>query len=252
MGSGSFNREEILQGLEEFKEKLGEYPRIHINHSYNPDNIYGGYKRFNRPFAQLVRRIYPQYSKVFEGEVGGSAHFWGDRHKELIQFSRNHETECLNTLRFDPYMPYVDPNRSEYANYWFSATFAPNQWVFNHVVTQKNIRKLENENGVAILFTHLGYFMQDGVIDPGFVERLSWLAESPNGRYVPVSEVLEAIADERRAGGREPYPVLPRRVKFRMELQHLLTRIKFRKFRKMDDYAFKELKPEMFVDSVEK
>ena len=50
VGSGDYTRNEILKGIEEFKEKLGFYPKIHINHSYNKDSIYGGSKRFNWPF----------------------------------------------------------------------------------------------------------------------------------------------------------------------------------------------------------
>lgn len=249
VGSGAFTREEILQGIEEFKDKLGDYPKIHINHSYNPDNIYGGYKRFNWPFSWLVRKGYPQYSGKFEGEVEGSERFWGDKHKEIIRFSRNHETGCLNTARFDPYMPYVDPMRSKFANYWFSATFAPNQWVFNHVVSKVALRKLESDGGTALLFTHLGYFMKDGVIDEGFVRRIGWLADNVNARCIPVSEVLEGIAERRRKNGDEPFPRLSRLSKFRMELSHLATRIKFRRIVRLDDYAFKELRRDMFVQN---
>ena len=144
-------------------------------------------------------------------------------------------------------MPYIDPKRSEYSNYWFSATFAPNQWVFNHVVTPKAIKKLQQANGVCIIFTHLGYFMKNGRIDPGFVERINWLADNPNGKYIPVSEVLEQIAAQRRKKLKTAYPKIPAFTKFIMEIRHLLTRIKYRKLIKLDDYAFKNLKKEMFL-----
>jgi len=247
VGSGKYRRDEILNGLNEFREKLGEYPKIHINHSYNPDSIYGGYKRFNQPFSWIVRKMYRQYDNVFQGENADSEYFWGDRHKEIIQFSRNHEFIGLNTSKFDSYMPYVDPNRSEFANIWFSSTFAPNQWVFNHIVTKKAIRKLEQNNGVCIIFTHLGYFMKDGVIDQGFVERINWLSENPNGIYIPVSELLEKIADQRKDKGLNAYPEIPILAKSFMEFRHLLTRFKYRKLLKLDDYAFKNLKKEMFI-----
>lgn len=247
VGSGNYTREEILRGLEEFKEKLGEYPKIHINHSYNPDSIYGGSKRFNWPFNWIVKKMYPQYAGVFQGEIENSKYFWGDKHKEIIQFNRNHEIRHLNTTRFDNYMPYIDPNRSEYSNYWFSATFAANQWVFNHLVTRKSIKKLEKQNGTCIIFTHLGYFMKDGKINPGFVERINMLSSNTNGNYIPVSNVLKNIADNRIQQGKTPYPVLPNLVKTRMEFQHLLTRIIFRKIIKLDDYAFKNLNAKMFT-----
>lgn len=144
-------------------------------------------------------------------------------------------------------MPYIDRKRSKYANYWFSASFAPNQWVFNHIVTKKSLRQLEKQKGVSIIFTHLGYFMRDGKIDPGFVERINWLTENPNGKYIPVSDVLTSIAESRKTNGSPPYPVIPPYYKVIMELRHLITRVKYRKFIKLDDYAFKNLKKEMFI-----
>lgn len=240
VGSGNFSRNEILNGIEEFKEKLGEYPKIHINHSYNPDSIYGGHKRFNWPFNWMIKKLYPRYAGRFEGEIEGSPNFWGDKHKEIIRFNRNHEFDTLNLGRTDEYTPYVDPNRSKYSNYWFSATFAPNQWVFNRVVTQASIQKLAAENGRCIVFTHLGYFMKDGVIDPGFVKRINWLSAYKNGRFIPVSVVLNTIAQQREKAGKVPFPTLPNAVKFRMELMHLITRFKYRNLIKIDDYAFKK------------
>ena len=34
VGSGDYKRPEIIEGLEVFKESLGAYPHLHINHSY--------------------------------------------------------------------------------------------------------------------------------------------------------------------------------------------------------------------------
>lgn len=247
VGSGEYKRDEILKGVEEFKEKLGEYPNIHINHSYNPDSIYGGFKRFNWPFSWVVKTLYPQYAGVFQGEIKGSEYFWGDRHKELIKFSRNHATRNLNTAKFDKYMPYIDPEKTEYSNYWFSATFAPNQWVFNHVVNKKSIEQLKRENGICIIFTHLGYFMRDGKIDEGFKERIKMLREIGGGTFIPVSDVLENIANERKEKGLNPFPVMPRWYKLKLEIKHLLTRIYYRKINKLDDYTFKNLNVDMFI-----
>jgi len=247
VGSGDYKRKEVLEGLEEFKEKLGEYPKIHINHSYNPDSIYGGNKRFNWPFNYIVRKLYPQYAGVFKGEEEESEYFWGDKHKEIIKFNRNHEISNLNTTKFDKHMPYIDPKRNRYSNYWFSATFAPNQLVFNHLINEKSIKQLETENGTCILFTHLGYYMTNGEIDKGFIERINMLANNKNGIYKPVSEVLESIVEERKSKGKNPFPKLSRFSKFRMELFHLLTRVKYRKILKLDDYAFKNLNASMFT-----
>jgi hypothetical protein len=247
VGSGDYTRQEIIEGLEEFRRLLREYPKIQINHSYNKDSIYGGYKRFNWPIRALVKMMYPQYAGVFQGEEEESPFFWGDKHKEIIQFNRNHETDDINTIKYDRYMPYIDPKRSDYVNYWFSATFAPNQWIFNRLVTPESIRRLEKENGTCIIFTHLGYYMKNGQIDPGFAERIEMLSRNPNGVYVPVSRVLATISHEREASERAAYPVIPLWAKFWMEVRHLWTRFKYRKLIKLDDYAFKALDDKMFT-----
>jgi len=249
VGSGDYTRDEILKGIDEFKNKLGEYPKIHVNHSYNKDSIYGGYKRFNSPISILIKAMYKQYSGVFQGEEQGSQYFWGDKHKELIRFSRNHEFDGINTIKYDPYMPYIDPKRSRYANYWYSATFAPNQWIYNKIVNEKSIERLDKENGACILFTHLGYFMQNGKVDIGFIESLDILSDNENGIYMPVSDVLDAIAEKRVKQGTVKYPVIGSYAKFKMELTHLLTRVKYRKILKLDDYAFKELQKSQFIDT---
>jgi len=248
VGSGDYNRAEILKGIEEFKDKLGFYPKIHVNHSYNKDSIYGGYKRFNWPFNYIVKLLYPQYSSVFLGDESSSKYFWGDKHKKVIKFSRNHEFKGINTLKYDPYMPYIDPNRSEYGNYWYSTTFAPNPWVYNKVITKQNIDKLNDQNGSCILFTHLGYFVRDGVIDEGFKNSLKMMKESNAGIFLTVSELLETIADKREINGEKRYPLISRHQKMRLEYIHLLTRLQYRLFFKIDDYAFKGLERKLFVE----
>lgn len=248
VGSGDYTREEILAGLEEFKEKLGFYPNIHINHSYNKDSIYGGAKRFNWPFNKIVSKMYPQYAGTFQGEIEGSPYYWGDVHKKLITYNRNHEFGRLNTLKVDPKTPYIDPRRKEFSNYWFSSSFAPNQLVFNHLLSKKNIDKLAKEHGTAIVFTHFGYFYKDGQLDPGFVAAIEDLTSRPGGNYLPVSELLDGIVAKRKAAGQVPYPTVSLAYKFRLEALHLLTRVYFRKFNKIDDYAFKDLNKDMFVE----
>ena len=46
VGSGDFTKKEIQLGIEIFKQKLGYYPSLHINHASNKDNLYWGNKRF--------------------------------------------------------------------------------------------------------------------------------------------------------------------------------------------------------------
>lgn len=67
VGSGAFTRSEIISGIEIFKDKIGCYPQVHINHASNPNNIYWGSKRLSF-FALLYRVVKKQ---CFYGEKEG-------------------------------------------------------------------------------------------------------------------------------------------------------------------------------------
>jgi len=237
VGSGIYYRDEILEGLEDFSQKLGHKPRLHINHSYNPDNIYCGSKRFSFPFNHIVEKLYAQYSN-FSGEIEGSEHFWGDVHKEVVDYSRNYEIDDINTLKKNPYMPYRDKVYDDFSNYWFSSTFAPNQWMFKKQVNKKSIDRLEAEGGICILYTHLGYYMKDGVIDPHFKMMIEYLGKKSNGWYAPVSDILDFLIEYKKQNNKREY--LPLIFKKWLEFRSLWTRIKYRYLIKKDDYHFKQ------------
>lgn len=233
VGSGPFTRAEILSGFETFRQVVGYYPRVHANHSYNPDSLYGGPHRFSRIYRGMIQQVHPSYSTNFQGSVSDSPHFWGDFAKQHIHYIRNYETTRLNTRRFDPIMPYIDPARSSYANFWFSTTFAPNPWMFSRIVTKKAIDNLERMNGVCILNTHLGYFMRNGAIDPYFEEAVRYLRTKENGLYRPVSVILDDLR-QRRAF--DPAISLSRRL--RMEFSYLARRFYYKYAARLDDRTF--------------
>jgi hypothetical protein len=235
VGSGDFKRDEIIQGLNEFRSKLGFYPKIHVNHSYNKDNIYWGSKRFSFPFNYLVKILYKNYSD-FSGEEPLSDYFWGDYHKRYIQYTRSYEVNKINTYKKIPFMPYKEKKCDEYSNFWFGSTFAPNPWIFNKIVTKQNIDKLEKEGGICILFTHLGYYMQKGIIDPGFIQMIEYIGNKKNGWFVPVSNILDLLNQRKIHKRKDEY--IPKTVKKQIELHSLITRIKFRYIVKIDDYHF--------------
>lgn len=233
VGSGDYSREEILEGIEEFNKELGSYPRLHINHSYNKDNIYSGSKRFTFPLNWLVKKMYSKYD-MFYGDIPESAYFWGDVHKKLIKYARNFEIDNINTLKVFPQIPYREKRFDEYANYWFASTFAPNQWVFNHIVNRESVDRLEAEGGICILYTHLGYYTQFGKVDRGFQEMVEYIGKK-DGWFVPVGTVLDFLHNE--INGKDQY--LPFLLQKRIEMHSFLTRIKYRYFNKIDDYHFK-------------
>jgi len=232
VGSGHYTRAEILAGLEEYRDLLGEYPKIHINHSYNPDNIYSGNKRFGFPFNRILRVLYPRY-RDFSGEEEGSPYFWGDAHKRIIRFNRNYEFDEINLLKVNPESPYRDRRYLRYSNYWFSAAFAPNPWCFDRLFTRPAIDRLEREGGICIAYTHLGYYTRTGELDRGFVEAIRYLVSKGTGLFVPVSDLLELLL---KARGSDCYLGPARKLK--LEFLHLLTRAKYRYVRRIDDRAF--------------
>jgi hypothetical protein len=234
VGSGDYTRYEILQGLEDFKNQLGFYPSIHINHSYNKDNIYSGNKRFTFPLNLIVKKLYAKYER-FYGDNPTSDYFWGDIHKKQIKYSRNFEIDNINTIKILPKLPYREKRFEKYANFWFASTFAPNQLVFNHIVNQKSIDRLEREGGICILYTHLGYYTQFGHIDKGFKEMIEYIGKK-DGWFAPVGKVLDFLLEQNK--GESEY--LSFFLQKRIELHSLITRIKYRYFNKIDDFHFKK------------
>lgn len=237
VGSGGYIREEIISGFKEFKEKLGFYPKLHVNHSYNKDNIYSGSKRFSFPLNYIVKKMYSKYDD-FTGDIPDSKYFWGDLHKKHIKYARNLEIDDINTIKKLPLMPYKDKQYDEYSNYWFGSTFAPNQQMFNHVVTKESIDRLEKENGLCILYTHFGYYMQRGIIDPGFIKMIEYIGNKKGGWFAPVGTILDFLLErKKRLNIPNQIPLL---MKKKLEFQSLITRLKYRFFLKIDDHHFKQ------------
>lgn len=232
VGSGAFTRTEIREGLAHYKRLLGSYPKIHVNHSYNKDNIYGGEKRFTFPLRQIMKRMYPDYSG-FEGDVEGSPFFWGDLHKELIEYSRSFELDGLNLLRYTKF-PYRDPMYSQYCNLFYPSVFCSNQDLFNHHVTEKSIARLISDGGCSIIYTHLGYYSERGEIDRGFRDRLKLLEKYSDDLWLaPVSEILDHMISQ--LGVQHLGPMQ----RFLLECRGLATRVKYRYLVPLDDFHYK-------------
>src|SRR5207248_1610162 len=115
IGDGAFSREEILKGLEIFRETIGHYPRAQANHVSNPDNIYWGRARFEWPISAgygIVARLRGGGRLSTSGEDPESPHFWGDVFKERIEYIRNLTFGGIDTLACDPRMPYRVESKS--------------------------------------------------------------------------------------------------------------------------------------------
>ena len=134
-------------------------------------------------------------------------------------------------------MPYIDRNKEKYSNYWFSSTFAPNQWVFNKIVTPEAVDKLEQEGGICILYTHLGYYMINNQIDPGFIDRIKYISQKRNCWFAPVSTVLDFLRIRQRSRVE-----IPSVTKLKLEFIYLFIRFKYGKVLQIDDHTFKKMR----------
>ncbi|ADL13606.1 hypothetical protein [Acetohalobium arabaticum] len=222
VGSGNFKRDDIVQGIELFEKLLGFYPNIQVNHAGNRDNIYFGAKRFLPPFSSLYKLYrYIKGGISFEGEVETSKYFWGDIVKEKIKYIRNFTFNGINTLKYDPAMPYIDPQKEEYSNYWFSSSDGHTVEEFNNLIKKENVDKLAKEGGACIVYTHFasGFVNENGEINLEFKNKLNYLA-SKNGWFVPVSKLLDYLLQNKEKSSRASYFYL-----FKLNLLWLIDRL---------------------------
>lgn len=216
----SSRRERTEAGLERFRELFGDYPRIHVNHGQNRENLYWGAKRYGFWPLRLLASRSRSRSYRFDGEVEGSPYFWGDLCREHCRFTRNFTFAEINTARMDPHSPYR-LDSTPWVNFWFSTSDAPDAAAFRRLVTREAVDRLREEEGYCILSTHLGKgFVREGRVDPGVEEALRHLAGHDDGWFVPASDILEYLL-ARRARER-----LTPTQRLRLELRHALDRVR--------------------------
>ena len=189
-GSGGFTRDETLAALEFFKETLGFYPKLHINHGENEENLYWGSKRFSPLFQKLYGRFKPTVHS--RGDEKDSPYFWGDKAKEHITYIRNRVFRQVNTLQADNRFPTREYGKDTYL--WFSSSDGLRLSTFLSLLSKKNLDTLEKEGGVCIVYTHFGYDFVDeeGHLNQGFKDTIDDLS-ARNGWFVPASELLDFL-----------------------------------------------------------
>lgn len=191
-GSGNFKREETLASLDIFKKEFGSYPNLHINHGNNIENLYWGADRF----SGLVKLLYCRKKEkvLSEGTNPESEYFWGDFAKNNIKYIRNRTFNKLNTLKCDSRLVYKEKGKLDYSNYWFSSSNGMRLESFLKLLNKKDIDKLAQQHGCAIVYTHFAYDFVDsnGKLDDRFVEVIEYLS-SKNGWFVPASKLLNYV-----------------------------------------------------------
>lgn len=195
-GSGGFKREETLEALEIFKKTFGDYPKMHINHSNNIENIYWGSKRF----SPLISKVYSLLRKNVKslGADENSEYFWGDAAKKHFKYIRNRTFNEINTLKADSRLVYPETNKDKYSNYWFSSSDGMRLAPFLKLLKKENVDKLIAEKGCCIVYTHFAYDFVDenGNLSEEFKECIDYIA-SKNGWFAPASEILDYVLEDK-------------------------------------------------------
>lgn len=199
----SSTRERTARGLEAFRVALGGYPRIHVNHADNRENLYWGAARVDDPLLRTLLALRA-------GDVGApsagadrdSPYWWGDLCAQHITYARNLTFRCINLARINPSMPYRDPARP-LVPWWFSSSDADSVHEFNALISPRQQDRLEAEGGFCIVATHFGKgFVQDGRVHAETRRLLEALSRRPG--WFPTAGTLLDWLRERRRGAQLP------------------------------------------------
>lgn len=196
----SSRRERTLAALDAFHATLGAYPRVHVNHSHNRENLYWGSGRVDNV---LIKRFFEfvagRPASYFLGHVRDSPYWWGDVCERHVDYARNLTFGDVNTLRANPSMPYRDPARP-LVKWWFSATDAEGVSEFNELLQPRNQERLESEGGICIVATHLGKgYVRNGDVHATARARIEALSRR-EGWFPPVGQLLDWLRAQHEAG----------------------------------------------------
>ncbi len=190
ISGGNDLRDETIAGFEAYNNLFGEYPHHWVNHFTNYEDIYWGYKRFNNPIMQVLYKTFKP--DKFTGDEPQSQYFWGDYCHKYIKYVRGWATSDINTLKFNPSMPYHDPYKP-YVQYWYACSDGANREMFNRLISSENVDRLIRENGTAIIYTHFasGFVDKKGNLNEETKKLLANVAIHKNGWFVPVNVILD-------------------------------------------------------------
>jgi hypothetical protein len=193
----SSRRPRTIEGLQRFHEIFGTFPRIHLNHAHNRENVYWGAGRLDsRILRSVVGRVTGRPAGYFTGHVEDSPFWWGDICAKHIMYGRNLTSNDINTARFNPSMPYRDPARP-LIPWWFSASDGEGVEEFNELIHPLQQERLQREGGFCIVATHLGKdFVRNGVVNPVTRARLEELSGRP-GWFPTTGQLLDWLRARR-------------------------------------------------------
>ena len=188
--SGNNTRERTIAAIEFMEREIGPL-RTFICHSKNAENLYWDHKCVPLPFLSFLVGLYSKNSCF--GEVKGSNYFWGDICRNKVSYIRLFRTRQINTLAFNPSMPYHDFHMP-YVNYWFSAT----KGYLPRVCAPGRIDSLCKQRGAGIIYQYLHKYVDaNGSIDPRVQESLERMAGDRRIFISPVSLLLDRLRQAR-------------------------------------------------------
>lgn len=193
----SSTREEVIEGLDAFREYFGHYPAAMANH-YNADAMYWGPARLTPPTrAFYIAATVGRTNGRHFGHVPGHPSFWGDICRERVRYCRNFVFSNINTLDACPWMPYHDSSKP-LVNAWYASTEGSNAPRFLDALSEANQDRLEAEGGACIMYTHFGhgFVADDGALSPRFTSLMQRLS-AKGGWFVPVSTLLDYLRAQR-------------------------------------------------------
>lgn len=190
VSGGNDLRQETISGFHAYQRYFGAYPEHWVNHFTNLENIYWGYKRFNNPVMSFLYKTFK--TDQFSGDDQHNQYFWGDYCQKYIKYVRGWATPDINTLKFNPSMPYHDPNKP-YVRFWYACSDGANREMFNRLISRENVDRLIREKGTSIIYTHFasGFVDKNGTLNEETAELLRYLASHNNGWFVPVNVILD-------------------------------------------------------------
>ncbi|MGS2724284.1 hypothetical protein ACVBEJ_11105 [Porticoccus sp. GXU_MW_L64] len=179
VSGGSTKRNQISSGLEAYYKALNVYPKIHINHRINKDNLYWGSKRLS--FAPL-QWLYEKFisSEGFSGEVPGSEYYWLDMARRHIEYSRDFSFYELNLARLPGVEPFYDGLKPGIKR-WFHTSDGNDVLAFNRLLNPDSVDRLQAERGYTIIYTHFGkgFVNERGQLNTNFKDRIEDLVDRP-------------------------------------------------------------------------
>lgn len=193
----SSTRPEVQQGLARFTELFSERPRAFANHTTCRDGMYWGDARvtgLQRSAYNLATRF--RRRGWFQGHVPTSPYFWGDLCLEHVDYVRNFTFARVDTLAACPWMPYFDADRP-WVKAWYASSDGAQCETYVKMLDERAQDELERSGGACIVYTHFGKgFYEHGALDRRFAELMKRLSHK-RGWFVPVSTLLDHIAQAR-------------------------------------------------------